>query len=301
MEEFPTRQDKGEGEDDPSLRGRVATAVRRASRELSPDLRARLVDEAKARKAEVDEEREAREKEQRETFKKSAYESRRQALDIMKRLTLGAYDFDLIRSVADKLGQFEAAVGRPGEDLKEVTRGFGKWRDGEGESAWERFRALRTELLELERKERERREAEQRKGDEGACRQGAINAAIELRDANPNGPNARVGTVCAGLAHISGVVWRGTSGAPLSDLHPVMATLLSSVVQVENWPVGACGEVHAMNQYLTARSIDKVSEIEGEDLYSHAETWNATENKWQARGACKNCSQWMDKVKINRA
>lgn len=301
MEEFPLREDKGEGEEDASLRGRVATAVLRASRELSPDLKARLVDEAQARKAEVDEDREAREKEQRETFKKSAYVSRRQALDIMKRMTLGPYDYDLVRSVADKLGQFEAAVSRPSEDLKEVTRGFAKWRDGEGESAWERFRALRAELLDRERRERELEEAERRRGNRDACRQAAISAAIELRDANPQGPNARVGTVCAGLAHISGVVWRGTSGAPLSDLHPVMGTLLSGVVQIEKWPVGACGEVHAMNQYLTAQSIDKVSDIKGEDLFSHAETWNDVERKWQGRAACKNCSQWMDKVKINRA
>lgn len=301
MEELPPREDKNEGEDDPSLRGRVAAAVRDLSQELSRDAKTRLADEARARQAEQDEERKAREDEKLLKLKLNAYKTRQAAQEIAADRNLGMYDVELMQAVAKRLAQVERDAQIRERDPNAIWDEFTAWQQSaEGTLAWLRFKELRDEWAERKRKEREREEAERRRGNREACRQAAVSAAIALRDANPRGPNARVGTVCAGLAHISGIVWTGTSGGAL-DLHPVMRTLLDGIGQIEDWPLAACGEVHAMNQYLTAQGIGSINEIDGEDLFSHAETWNAVENKWQGRAACRNCSQWMDKVKINRA
>ncbi|WP_436760908.1 hypothetical protein [Streptosporangium sp. V21-05] len=42
--------------------------------------------------------------------------------------------------------------------------------------------------------------------------------------------------------------------------------------------------------------ITKKSEIQAGTLYFHAETWNSTNQKWQARSACKTCDVWLKEI-----
>ncbi|MFF5210144.1 hypothetical protein [Streptosporangium sp. NPDC000396] len=107
------------------------------------------------------------------------------------------------------------------------------------------------------------------------------------------------GTVIAGLSDSSSDdYWIGTSGAYTrsAQQHPVMQELLAGVGQGEAWPVNACAEVDAMNQYLIARGFTRKAQIPAGTLYFHAETWNYDEGKWQARKTCGNCSGWIKKI-----
>jgi hypothetical protein len=49
-----------------------------------------------------------------------------------------------------------------------------------------------------------------------------------------------------------------------------------------------------------AGRLTRVGKIPAGVLYFHAETWNEEKRKWQGRSACKNCSQWFDKIDAQR-
>lgn len=149
------------------------------------------------------------------------------------------------------------------------------------------------------------------------ARNRASDAAIQARIGYQNPSNT---TVIAGLTDLdSDAAWVGKSGvenhtvrskaADSSDpdyanakkVMSVMDTLLSGVQRVENWPVNACGEVDAMEQYLLDKQIFASKDIPQNFLCSHAETWNSTTSRWQGRGACRNCNQWLDKINAFRS
>ncbi|MEU7901199.1 hypothetical protein AB0B45_51315 [Nonomuraea sp. NPDC049152] len=126
----------------------------------------------------------------------------------------------------------------------------------------------------------------------------ARSEAVKARNA-PAAKGADYGTVIAGLSDAgSDDFWIGTSGAytRATQQHPLMQELLAGVGQAENWPVNACAEVDAMNQYLLARGFTRKAQIPAGALYFHAETWNYDEEKWQARKTCGNCSTWIGKI-----
>jgi hypothetical protein len=82
--------------------------------------------------------------------------------------------------------------------------------------------------------------------------------------------------------------------------HTVMTELLKGTKQAMEWPVASCGEVDALKQYLHDVGITSVAKIPSGSLYFHAETWNDKAGKWQGRSACKNCSQWFEKIGAQR-
>lgn len=197
---------------------------------------------------------------------------------------------------------FEQA-DRAQETPTAIVDDFVVWKGDKGYGDWPLFETAQNRIV---------AEARKRKANLDLAKQVAKIAenaramAISRRNRFPNGPNGVVGTVCAGLADSTGT-WGGTSGHN-DVLHDVMKTLLSPVQQVEKWPVGTCGEVQAMNQYLKDRNIKSVNDIPRGSLYSHAETWKwptAKEQEkgingtWGSRGACLNCEQWLNKIGAN--
>ncbi|KAA9381721.1 hypothetical protein F5972_02545 [Microbispora cellulosiformans] len=114
-----------------------------------------------------------------------------------------------------------------------------------------------------------------------------------------------VGTVVAGLADLgTQQTFTGTSGAypnlPGSGKHPVMEEILSRVGQGEDWTVDNCAEVDAMNKYLYAINARVLSDVQGKNLYFHAETWNWDKKVWQPRKACGNCDKWLKTIGARR-
>jgi hypothetical protein len=122
--------------------------------------------------------------------------------------------------------------------------------------------------------------------------------AVKARN-NPAAMGRDYGTVIAGVSDsASDDYWIGTSGAYAyaAVQHPLMQELLAGVGQAEDWPVNACAEVDAMNQYLIARGHTAKNQIPPGTLYFHAETYNHTSKKWQSRSTCANCDTWVAKI-----
>ena len=101
------------------------------------------------------------------------------------------------------------------------------------------------------------------------------------------------------MADAQGNTYLGTSGH--GALHAVMGKLLVGVQKVEDWPTNVCGEIDAMNQYLAGNPWTEIAQIPKGELFSHAETWDATARKWKGRSACKNCEQWLKKIEAHMA
>jgi hypothetical protein len=212
-------------------------------------------------------------------------------------LNSDAYVVDVVRKF---VATVESELVSRQENPRALRRKIQEWTEGEGYDAWQKFGNLRKPIVEQEKRDQAKADRERREKAAGACRQRASSAAIALaHQAGGLAPDG-TGTVCCGIAHVDGGEWRARSGQGTA-LHPVMESLLSGVNQVEEWPVRGCGEVFAMSAYLTERKIDRVEDIRGEDLFSHAETYNRTTGKWLSRAACKNCDQWMERLHINRA
>ncbi|SEH01396.1 YwqJ-like deaminase [Nonomuraea solani] len=117
------------------------------------------------------------------------------------------------------------------------------------------------------------------------------------------GKGAAVGTVIAVIVHAkNGATWAGTSGgfSIAKKQHPLIKKLLSDVKKLEEWPVNACGEVAAMNEYLLSTPFTELSQIPADVLHFHAQTWSTDKSKWQARSACLNCDQWLATIKARR-
>lgn len=140
----------------------------------------------------------------------------------------------------------------------------------------------------------------------------AAKEARRICNENPRGPtdDNDLGTVVAALADVGHQrVWSGTSGVPHHRVqsHPVMTELLKGTYRAEDWPVEACAEVDVMKQYLTDLQITGISEIDGENLYFHADGWSLINPKnsdggyrWKPWAACRNCSQWFEKINAQR-
>lgn len=162
---------------------------------------------------------------------------------------------------------------------------------------YNRENALRRYIEERDRLEKE----EQRLATERAherLKDRARDEAVKLRNGYRGGLSDS--TVVCGLVDLaSGTVWTAVSGTQYPH-HTVLTELLRRTHQVETWPVEACAEVNALNQYLNSQGITNKSDISSDTLFFHAETWNSGKNQWQARSACKNCSQWFDKIKAGR-
>jgi hypothetical protein len=126
----------------------------------------------------------------------------------------------------------------------------------------------------------------------------SLTAIAETKN-HAGGPDTVVGTVICGMADAQGNTYLGTSGH--GALHAVMAKLLVGVQKVEKWPIDVCGEIDAMNQYLANNVWTEVAQIPKGELFSHAETWDATGRKWKGRSACYNCAQWLKKIEAHMA
>lgn len=114
-----------------------------------------------------------------------------------------------------------------------------------------------------------------------------------------------LGTVVAGLADLgTQQTFTGTSGAypylPQTEKHPIMEEILAKVGQGEEWTVDNCAEVDAMNKYLYKIKARVLSDVQGKNLYFHAETWNWDKKVWQPRKACGNCDKWLKTIGARR-
>ncbi|MER5645958.1 hypothetical protein [Streptosporangium sp. NPDC002524] len=190
-----------------------------------------------------------------------------------------------------KLSRLESAIiAGTAETAARTT--FVEWVRDEDEGGWPYYVKVKAaDDLRLAREAREARRQE--------VAGWARSEAVKERNRYGSGNNNAVGMVISGLADtVSETVYVGTSGAYAYAVvqHPVMKKLLTGVVQAESWPVTGCAEVDAMNKFLIARAVTPATKIEPGTLYFHAETWNEKGGKWQARGACKNCEQWLSKI-----
>ncbi|MGJ6963499.1 hypothetical protein ACSDR0_16470 [Streptosporangium sp. G11] len=207
------------------------------------------------------------------------------------KMTIANKEKPYVELLMTKLSRLESAIiGGTAETVARTT--FVEWVRDEDEGGWSYYVQVKAaEDLRLAREAREARRQE--------IIGKARSEAVKARSRYSSGNNSAVGMVISGLADtVSDTVYVGTSGAYAyaKVQHPVMKELLTGVAMVESWPVTGCAEVDAMNQFLIARAITRKAQIEPGTLYFHAETWNEKSGKWQARGACKNCGQWLSKI-----
>ncbi|MET8144604.1 hypothetical protein ABZU32_30235 [Sphaerisporangium sp. NPDC005288] len=132
--------------------------------------------------------------------------------------------------------------------------------------------------------------------------QSARDVAVRTRNGY-SGVGNNIGTVVVGMADtVGGVTYVGHSGGytRAEQQHALMAELVGATKQREDWGTDACAEVDAMNQYLLTTTYTLVSQIPRGKLFFHAETYNWSEDKWQARRACGNCDQWLKRIGAGR-
>ncbi|MEV4747475.1 hypothetical protein AB0K21_13965 [Streptosporangium sp. NPDC049248] len=212
-----------------------------------------------------------------------------------RKMTIVDREKDGVELLMNRLRRLESAI-IGGTSEASARAAFIDWVNDNDGGGWAYYLTKKAEA--------DRQEAEaQAKARHERITASAREEAVSLRNKHPGGKGVAVGTVIVGLADtITGKTYTGTSGAYTyaDKRHAVMEELLVGVPQVEDWPVNACAEVDAMNKLLIARKITKKSEIKAETLYFHAETWNSTSGKWQARSACKNCDVWLKKIGAGR-
>jgi hypothetical protein len=221
-------------------------------------------------------------------------------IDRVERVSADGPDQQDMRDLFNLLASIERKL-RDNADVGEMTKLFSK-RLAENErlkAAWAYYRADRQKKEIAKEDERRRLELERR-------RQLARQAAIRLRDKYPGGPatsDGKLGTVVAGLVDVNFAAtekkyWVGTSGVEHHEIaqNTVMTELLKDVIPAEAWPREACAEVDTMKRYIVAMGVTDKAQIDGSVLYFHAETWDETKNRWKARGACGNCSQWISAI-----
>ncbi|WP_433249500.1 hypothetical protein ACQPYK_02485 [Streptosporangium sp. CA-135522] len=198
---------------------------------------------------------------------------------------------DALEALRRRMASLESSL-LGGTTESEARKAFITWvREKSTEGAWAYYAAKKVEADRLKAVE-EARKTHALRIDR------ARSEAIKLRN-TPAVMGSAYGTVVAGLSDTaSDDYWIGTSGAytRADQQHPVMRELLADVGQAEAWPVEACAEVDAMNQYLIARGFTRKNQIPLGTLYFHAETWNYEASKWQSRKTCGNCSAWIKKI-----
>jgi len=194
-------------------------------------------------------------------------------------------------AIGKKLSSLTYAVAC-GDKPEDTARDeFVTWLDENDAGSWGTFITHTTRMETLTAQEKESK-------DKLSLASAALGEAQRLVKKYGGGAGGKAGTVIAVVSHAgTGKTWSGTSGEySTATKHPLMAKVLTGVVQVEEWPVTACGEVAAMNDYLNSTGLTDVAKIPKGMLYFHAQTWNARDGKWQARSACKNCDQWLKKI-----
>ncbi|MEO3808936.1 hypothetical protein ABGB17_08020 [Sphaerisporangium sp. B11E5] len=132
--------------------------------------------------------------------------------------------------------------------------------------------------------------------------QSAREVAVQTRHGY-SGVGDKIGTVVVGMADtVGGVTHVGHSGGytRAQQQHPLMAELVAWTKQREDWDTDACAEVDAMNKYLLGSTHTRLSQIPRGKLFFHAETYNWSDGKWQARKACGNCDQWLKRIGAGR-
>ncbi|MDF5758169.1 hypothetical protein [Spongiactinospora sp. TRM90649] len=213
--------------------------------------------------------------------------------EYIKTLPDRALTRDPFESIAKRLSILAAHVREHDKSEAEGREAFISWVETQYLTReWESFMgyvADKVAVLEKEKVKEEKRSL-------------AGNALVESRrlvGKYSTGPGDKVGTVIAVIAHSgTGKTWWGTSGgySIAAKQHPVVKEVLKGVHKAEEWEVTACGEVDALNAFLNSGTIAKMSEIPKGVLHFHAVTWNYDKSKWQARGACLNCDQWLKRI-----
>ncbi|MEU8203590.1 hypothetical protein [Streptosporangium sp. NPDC049046] len=202
---------------------------------------------------------------------------------------------DPFEAIDKKLSSLTYAIAYYDKAESTAREEFIAWLEENDTGAWGTFVAHTTRMETLKAQEKERK-------DKDSLASKALEEAQRLTRKYGAGAGRKAGTVIAVVSHAgTGKTWSGTSGEySLSTKHPLMAKVLTGVSQVEDWPITACGEVAAMNAYLNSTGITEMAKIPKDMLYFHAQTWNATGGKWQARSACGNCDQWLKKIGAKR-
>ncbi|MEU8385339.1 hypothetical protein, partial [Streptosporangium sp. NPDC048865] len=228
--------------------------------------------------------------------KKWAFDARTLLKGFFEKLTIRDSVKPHVEILLQKLSRLESSIiGGTPEGTARAT--FVTWVNEEDSGGWPYYVQVKT--AEDRRLAEEAAEARRQK-----IIKMATSEAVKTRNQYNTGNNNAVGTVIVGLADtVSGTVHVGTSGnyAYSTQQNQVMKDLLAGLNPVEKWPMTGCAEVDAMNNFLNARGVTSRGEIPPGTLYFHAETWNEKSGKWQARGACKNCEQWLPKIGAGHA
>lgn len=181
--------------------------------------------------------------------------------------------------------------GGTGEGVVKVYKDFRDWTEDAGRESWGYFKSAKEEedsrllAAEQDAKTRGRVADEIRK----------MKKSFELSDSDKEQGKDRTYAVL--VEKSTGEIWTGVSG-PHETLNTVMIALLARCTKEENWPLRACAEVEAMNNYLNDHAaIGNVELIKGKDLVFQS---GAT-NRAGAKAACRNCSQWIANIGATRA
>jgi hypothetical protein len=234
---------------------------------------------------------------------------RAQVLALGKTLTIrSAVGQDAMDALWKKLGALENQAGG-NTPLATVVQDFQQWLVYPNDEPWD-FYVAEQQKLDAAERARQLEAARVRAIDE--AKQRAVDAAIAETTNYGGGLLSERGTgrVIAGLALVNnaGVTYTGISGVDMHThaTHPVIDELLRGTNQAEDWPQISCAEVDALKSFLHAAipAINSVAQIPRDTLVFHARVWNPGGSKsgktttphWQARGACKNCSQWVAKI-----
>lgn len=120
-----------------------------------------------------------------------------------------------------------------------------------------------------------------------------IKAAQVYISARPSGPNTGEGKTMAALCVLNtGSIYAAASGNPKNhNWASRTLSIVAGVDQVEEWPVLACAEVHALDKAIVAHELINFGETH---LFTYCFTWRG---KWVGRAACRNCWQWVKKYK----
>ncbi|MEW9529231.1 hypothetical protein [Microbispora sp. NPDC049125] len=215
---------------------------------------------------------------------------------------------DLMEALGRKLRTMEGLISQDTPTATVVTQFQGWLDDYKDHGAWNHYVA---EQAKLDKAEADRQEKATKDREISQAKQRASSAAITLTKTYGGGllSDRGTGRVIAGLAVVnSPATYTGISGV---DMHThatnsVIDELLKGTHKAEEWPQASCAEVDALKSYLHAAPapIVSIAQIPRGALVFHAQVWNIGGTKggkyvtphWQARGACANCTQWVEKI-----
>jgi len=239
---------------------------------------------------------------------------RRAQVEGLARLLTPRSDFDkeTMEALGLKLRAMESRITR-GDAHATVVADFKAWIvvDSNDRGAWDYYKAWQQkhdgEVADAQVREAAAKAVSQARGRAGD----AAAAQTRMRPTGLMASDGVNGRVIAGLALVGApaLSYFGISG---TDMHAassaavdlVITELLKGTNQAEKWPQRSCAEVDALKRYLTAAGITSVANIPQDTLVFHAEVWHPggswngkiTSKRWQPRGACANCKQWVGKI-----